>query len=257
MARGSIKQRSPGSWYIRVELEPDPVTGRRRQKSETFVGPKRRADERLAELLGEAQQGIAGQAGRTTVAEYLDRWLADYAQPNTAPMTHVRYGILLRRHVAPLIGAVQLEKLRSTHILQMHAGLRDAPLGRGRKGTLSALTRRHVHRVLHTALEHAVKWRLIAVNPAGAVDAPTAAPAEMRTFDAAQAAAFLRGAEAEGTRWHAYFRVALTTGLRQAELAGLRWQDVDLEARTLAVRQTIQNVQGVGLVTKPPKTPKS
>jgi hypothetical protein len=32
MARGSIEQRSPGTWSIRIELLTDPVTGKRRQK---------------------------------------------------------------------------------------------------------------------------------------------------------------------------------------------------------------------------------
>jgi hypothetical protein len=101
VARGNIKQRSKGSWFIRVELESDPTTGKRRQKAETFVGNKRDAEARMNELLGNVRQGITGKAGRTTVAEFLERWLRDHAEANLAPRTSLRYANLLRTHVVP------------------------------------------------------------------------------------------------------------------------------------------------------------
>jgi len=99
-----------------------------------------------------------------------------------------------------------------------------------------------------------VKWRLIPVNPAAAVDPPSPARGEMRTFDAQQATAVLEVAAAEGVRWQAFFAVAMTTGLRLGELIGLRWQDVDLTRGTLAVRRTIQRLPKVGVMVKEPKT---
>lgn len=50
--------------------------------------------------------------------------------------------------------------------------------------------------------------------------------------------------------------IAVTTGLRRGEILGLRWHDIDLEARTLAVRQTVE-LSRAGLGSKEPKTPKS
>jgi integrase len=57
MARGSIEQRSPGTWSIRIELSPDPNNGKRRQKRMTFRGTKREADKGLMELLREIDGG--------------------------------------------------------------------------------------------------------------------------------------------------------------------------------------------------------
>ncbi|MBO0692382.1 MAG: site-specific integrase [Acidimicrobiaceae bacterium] len=59
---------------------------------------------------------------------------------------------------------------------------------------------------------------------------------------------------AEGHRLEALFRVALGTGLREGEICGLRWSDVDLDAGTLSVRQTVQRETGAGLVMDRPKT---
>jgi integrase len=47
------------------------------------------------------------------------------------------------------------------------------------------------------------------------------------------------GVAREG-RYYALFVLALTTGLRAGELFGLRWQDVDLNAGTLTVNQTVE-----------------
>ncbi len=75
---GRIVKRSKSSWTVIVDLAPDPVTGRRRQLSRAVSGPKRNAEEKLVELLGERNAGIEHPRNRLTVAEYLDRWLADY-----------------------------------------------------------------------------------------------------------------------------------------------------------------------------------
>jgi integrase len=51
--------------------------------------------------------------------------------------------------------------------------------------------------------------------------------------------------------------MALTTGMRQGELLGLKWEDVDLEARSIRVRQTLSTAMGGGVSFNPPKTAKS
>src|SRR5688572_3257363 len=60
----------------------------------------------------------------------------------------------------------------------------------------------------------------------------------------------------ESDRLAALYRLALTLGMRQSEILGLRWQDIDLEARRLRVRQTLQRI-GKEIVIKEPKTERS
>jgi integrase len=61
---------------------------------------------------------------------------------------------------------------------------------------------------------------------------------------------------AEGTNLHLVLLFALGTGMRRGEMLGLSWSDVDLEAGTATVNQTLQEAGGQ-LVTAPPKTAKS
>jgi integrase len=64
----------------------------------------------------------------------------------------------------------------------------------------------------------------------------------MRTWDAPTLARFL---EAErGHRYHPLWVLMATTGCRRGEALGLRWSDVDLDAGTIQLRNTIGSVAG-------------
>ena len=251
MARGSIVKRG-NSWRICVELEPDPVTGKRRQKWETFHGLKADAEKRLTKLLSDLDNNKLVANPKMTLGDYLETWLRDYAA-NLAPTTYDRYQYLVKGQVVPHLGNVRLDKLTPSHFVRLFSMLRDSDRLDG-KGKLSPQTQKHTYRMLHTALECARKWRLIGSNPLQDVDAPKVPRKEMKTFTVEQAQAFLAASESEGLKWQGFFTLALTGGLRTGELRGLRWQDVDLTTGSVMIQQSITRVEGVGRVTRQPKT---
>lgn len=101
-----------------------------------------------------------------TVSEFLDRWLADYAKPKVSLKTYERYQEMIDGHVRPAFGARLLPKLAPLHIQSFYSHALDSGRKDGRGG-LSAQSVVHFHRVLHKALAQAVKWQLLARNPAG------------------------------------------------------------------------------------------
>jgi integrase len=103
---------------------------------------------------------------------------------------------------------------------------------------LSPTTVHHIHRVLHSALERALRQGLVLRIVCKLVDAPKMARAEMNVWTPEQARAFL--ATARRDRLYALYMLALSTGMRQAELFGLRWRDVDLEGGTLGIVVTVR-----------------
>ena len=72
-----LRRRGSNRWQIRVDLGPDPVTGKRTQAYHTFGGSKREAVTEERRLLRERDAGIYTMPERITVAEFFDRWLAD------------------------------------------------------------------------------------------------------------------------------------------------------------------------------------
>lgn len=254
MARGSVIARGEKTWRLIVELDPDPLTGKRRRQFVTFHGGKRAAEEERTRLQAEADQGKLAPDPKMTVAAYFERWLADYASTK-GPKTCSTYRCLVKNYVIPHLGNTQLGKLTTSHMVRLFSILREAPRqdGRGADG-LSPATLHAVYRMVRTAFNVAVKWELLSRNPIAGVDAPSVPRKEMKTFDPQQARAFLDASAAEGLKWEAFFTLLLTTGARPGELKALRWIDLHLDAKAMAIQQNGQRVPGVGRVVGQPKT---
>jgi len=95
---------------------------------------------------------------KTTLAEYLARWLKDYVQPNLSPKTAEGYEHIIHRQVMPAFGGMTLTQLKPEHLQKYYA----EKLTRG----LSTQTVRHHHTVLHKALQTEVEWGILSRNVA-------------------------------------------------------------------------------------------
>src|SRR5262249_10120085 len=96
------------SYTVRVDLGLDPVTGKRRQRAETFR-TKDEAETALAKWVAEIDRGVVVDSANVTVAEYLDKWLASLEGIEAS--SRRRYADLVRLHIKPRIGARRLAKL--------------------------------------------------------------------------------------------------------------------------------------------------
>ncbi len=121
------------------------------------------------------------------------------------------------------------------------------------KGGLAAKTVIQYHRILRQALQHAVKWRLLAVNPCDLVEPPRAQRKEIRALDNAETASLLR--LAQGKRLYYPILLGLSTGMRRGEVCALRWKNVDLNKGLLRVVESLEQTKG-GLTFKTPKSAK-
>jgi integrase len=77
---------------------------------------------------------------------------------------------------------------------------------------------------------------------------------ERTVLDAGQVRTLREGTKDD--RLHAFWVLAATTGMREAEMLGLTWDDIDLDAGTIRVRSTLQRVDGEWKLLDP-KTEKS
>ncbi|NLG79219.1 MAG: site-specific integrase [Firmicutes bacterium] len=250
--KGFIEKRG-NSWRLSVYLGKDPVTGKERRIRKTVRGSEKDAQKALRDLLHSIDEGTFVEPAKMTVEQYLGQWLETH-KANVEPTTHDWYALVCRKHIAPHLGQVQLQKLTPLAIQQFYASkLQEGRLD-GKGVSLSPNTVRHIHRVLHKALNAAVKLQLIPRNPCDAVEPPKAVKKEARYWTPEEAAQFLEAIQED--RLYALFYVALGTGLRRGELLGLRWQDVDLNEGRLTVRQEIVR-KSKGTLVKAPKTEKS
>jgi integrase len=236
--KGHIRERSPGRWAIILDIR-DPETGARRRKWHSFKGTKRAAQIECARLVAELNAGGRVESGKTTVGEFLKRWL-DHMGSQVSPRTHERYTEIVLKNLVPLIGAVVLSQLRPEVIAGAYAkalvsGRRDG------KGGLKPRTVHHMHRILRQALAQAVVWGILPRNPADAVKPPKVERTPMRAYGANETAILLD--HFRPTRMFVPVLLGVLCGLRRGEIAALRWGRVDLDGGQLAIVESFEQTR--------------
>jgi len=215
------------SWAGIVDLPPDPVTGKRRQKRVT-AKTRRECEEKIRALLDQVDDGEAVGHEKLTLAEFAAQWL-EAVEPSLRPATFRRYADMLRVHILPQLGTRQLAKLTPADLQRFYANR----LASG----LSSTTVHHLHVMLHRVLKQAERWGMVSRNVGSMVDAPRRTFPEITTWNLEQVNHFFTVSDRHDLA--ALWRLALLTGMRRGELLGLKWEDLDLDRGTLAVRRTL------------------
>ena len=249
--KGSIRQRSKGSWEITIDTGRDGAAGKRLRHFESVKGTKKDAQRRLHELLHTLEQGAYVRPSRLTVAQFLGEWLQDYARPNTAPRTCERYEEIVRVHLIPALGSFPLLALQPHHIQKYYAEALDSGRRNG-KGGLSALTVHKHHRILYESLRYGVRQGILVRNPAEAVTPPHGQSKELTIVGANRLQLILEAAKE--SPYYALFFMMAYTGVRRGEALGLRWGDIDLGKATLSVVQTLQQLHNGEYIFREPKS---
>lgn len=223
--KGTIRRRG-NAWTLQVYAGRR-ADGTKRYATRTVRGTRSEADTALAQLVAEVTTGQALDPGqRVTYAELADRWYATRS-PDWSPAHAATNRLVLDRHVTPALGPLHLDRITANDIDRLYATLRT---------TLAASTVRRVHNaIVHPSLERAVRWRLIATNPATGADLPTLDDREVVVPSTEAVRAILAVGDDLSTLW----RVAATTGARRGTLGALRWGTVDLDAGTARFERAI------------------
>ncbi|WP_158595428.1 site-specific integrase [Galactobacter caseinivorans] len=214
-------------WLYRLEAGTDPETGKRRRPSGGGFETRAEAEAALSEVREQIRLGTWTDDRRTTVGEYLDRWLARRAD-GLKTTTLDTYRGHVEKFIRPELGAVRIKELRPGHIYAM---LDVVAQGR------SAASVHRVRATLRSALASAVRERLISWNPARDLEMPREERSRVTPWEPRETVAFLDSVA--GDRLAPYFHLVAYLGLRRGEALGLSWDDVDLVRRTITIRQSI------------------
>ena len=166
-----------------------------------------------------------------TVAQAVAQWLDVVRLEDT---TRERYDDLIRLYIRPVLGDLVAGKLDAELLERFYARLQRCKAlcnGRPKAGhtcePLSGSTVRKIHYILSGALEQAVRWRHLGVNPASFAATPSAERAEPDPPTAAEAAAVV-GAAWRDPEWGLLLWLIMVTGMRRGEISALRWRNLDL-----------------------------
>lgn len=222
--------------------EKDPDTGLLVARSESFTS-ERAAEKRVRELANADDEGthIDNRRGRITLRAFVDEVSPGWI--DIAPKTRDRHVADLRRHVYPTLGSTPIGEIDSERIQRVLTRI-------DRKLAPSGV--RKIYGTLVRVFDDAIRDKRVKVSPCveGIRLRPTVAKiAEILDGDEVEklflalpddyaATAFVMGSEA----------------LRIGECLALQWRDVDLDARTIRVRESLVLDEEGKLAASTPKT---
>ena len=224
--RGHITRRAKDSYTVVLNLGTDPETGKRRQQWVTVRGTKKEAERRLSELLNQLDTGTFVKPRKITVGEYLQQWLADYAELHCSPKTIESYRQVINCHLVPELGNIKLVELEARHLQTVFAKKKESGL--------SARTVRYLYSLMSQVLRYAVRQGVLNRNVAQNTEPPKMEHRELDTIRPEQINTFLEAARE--TPHYALFYLLLHTGLRRGEALALKWKNVDMGMASLGVQ---------------------
>lgn len=239
---GHVRRMGPTTFELRLYIGtvtlPD---GKKKKKyyTETFHGTEREASERMAQIVTDKAKGKLILPDKITVGEYMDYWFGQMCETREWRPNTQRNKKCAIRHIKNELGNARLQKVGPLDIQEMYSRIRTNLQKAGHDGRA---TIKLVHIALRDALDQAVQWKLIADNPADAVEKPQHKAKDRVIWTEEQQRLFL--VQATEYRYYPMWVLMLYTGLRVGEICGLRWSDIDMDAQTLTVRWTCNRNYG-------------
>lgn len=249
--RGSIykKGKRKKVWVARFfedVIAPDGTLTRIRRSERlgtiTEIPTRRQAEQLLQDRLRLFNSSEYRPSSSCTLREYAEkRWLPEVL-PTVKYSTKKNYQHILRVHVYPALGDMQL-RLINRDVVQ------DFISAKLRSG-LSWRTAKSIRTALGTLMGGAEMAELIPSNPVRKTRFPRRGPTKPRAEIAPEKILELLEALPEPSRSLAWLLVL--TGLRIGELLAVRWRNIDLEKKELSVTHTVYDGH-----FDVPKTPRS
>jgi len=205
---------------------------------------KREAERFRATELTDRARGawVDPRRGKVTVEQYGRQWLA--RRPDLRPRTKELYEGLLRLHIFPALGQLEIGAVTTQVVRAWRAQMLAAP-----KPGVS--TTEKCYRLLRAILNTAVQDEAIAKNPCTIKGAGTERPAERPTLTVPQVYAL---ADAIAPEFRALVLTGTFCGLRLGELLALRRRHIDLLHGRLTVAEQAQELRDGTVWFGPPKT---
>ncbi len=238
---GGIRQRKDGLWEATISLgfKLDNDGKPKRQRKSIYGKTRQEVAAKLKVALRDQQRGLPPADDRLTVAGYLTEWLARVQPPAVKPSTYRSYEQTVRLYLIPGLGRVKLSKLEPQQVQVFLDAKRGETTRTG--APFSARSIALMRAVLRQALTEAESWGKVSRNVAQLAKPPRGKARKAVSLTRERARTLLDAIT--GDRLEALYRLCLALGLRQGEALGLTWDEVDLDGRTLTVREGMQRVK--------------
>ncbi|WP_409966883.1 tyrosine-type recombinase/integrase [Bengtsoniella intestinalis] len=250
---------------------PDPsLTPKQKEKAATAYAIQLENQFRTGQILTDS---------KITVTAFCEQWLANHALPQMTTGTYEKTDRIIQQQIIPHLGHIRLSDLRKLAIVQWMNQLSSDTCVRydDKTGAYAKSTIQRYFGVLHSLLQTAVDWELIATNPSNAVKLPKDHSAnanediECLSFeDVTDLLTFMQMPYRVTVSGHTrtddtgltyqvpnytlkhnfalqdklLIHLAIDTGMRKQEILALTWKVIDFHKNTIQVKQAVSKVKG-------------
>ena len=195
---------------------------------------------------------------KVTFQDAGERWLT-YIKARVKPSTFANYEYLLKKHIAPFFGQIEMRNLSRTYAYRFIA----EKLENGRlngNGGISPKYLRDMFSVVKSIVSFCEQHYGIP-NQITEITMLRAEKKEMQVLNESEQKRLVDYLLENLTTYNLGVLLSLYTGLRLGEVCGLLWEDFDDQAGLLTVRRTIQRISdnrgSTRLISGTPKTASS
>lgn len=234
---GSISQRKDGTWTARFTIG---VNEQGKQKVKAFYGKtEREVRRKLNDFKKEFYKNDMSSVQRSTVQQYMTRWLNENKKNELKPKSFDRLEQTLTYQVFPKIGHLQVAALQADDVQKMLNDLKA--------DGKSYSTVKKAYDAVNECFRTGVVQRTVIFNPALGVTIPAKKQfgiSQIKFHDSDSVKKICDAALSTYKDGKRVYRIGdgiildLHTGLRIAELAALKWDDVDFDKKVLYVEST-------------------
>ncbi len=225
---GMVRRRKDGRWEGRI------IAGHKSDGKPIYKSIFAKTQKEMTEKLRRLKESLDGveltDSGQITLAEWLDKWMAEYKMKSIRSST-VRTYQNAADHIKPVLGKKSLSRITEADVQRLYNDIKE-------KYGLASSSVRRVHLILHQAMRVALRRGMILYDPTAAAVLPKIETTEKTVLQKQQIEKLLDNLKSDPI-WYDFFYTELMTGMRRGEICGLKWSDFDPETGALAVRRSI------------------
>lgn len=231
---GSLQEKN-GKYYIVLNSK---MNGKRKQKwiatGLDIKGNKRKANEMLNDTLKDYSDEDLFGTKDMLFADYMLSWL-ETVRNSVKQNTYYEYGKVIQNDIYPYFKEknITIKNLNNLHIQEYYNHLTTRMSGN------SALKR---HANIHKALDYAVMSGLIDKNVSDYVVLPKKKKFVGKYYDEKMLNKLFKASKDYPIE--AVVKLTGYYGFRRSEVLGLRWSDINFEANSITVQNTVVSVGG-------------
>lgn len=226
---GTIRQRENGIWEARLTIGRDEKTGKQIQKS-LYAPTMNEVAKKMRALVTEIDLGSFVMPLDITVGEWLDIWVDEYTI-NITERTRNLYRSYINNHIRPALGNIKLTSLSIVQVQRFYNSLSR------KENAPSPKTIQNIHGALHNALNQAVRYGYIKINPSSNAMLPRVYETELSVLTDDSLMKFIQAIK--GHPHEDLYLIDLFTGMRRSEIIGLTWDCVDFANGTITVKRQL------------------